>query len=67
MLMQQMTFIPNRSLISKLQDIIGVPLEMARRALFYTGNFSVRLAINWLKEDRDLDTPVEEEIDAMRE
>ena len=27
----------------------------------------MRLAINWVMEDRDLDTSVEEEIDAMRE
>ena len=66
MLMQQKTFIPNRSLLSKLEEI-GVPLEGARRALFYTGNRSVGLAINWLMEDRDLDTPVEEDIEAIGE
>ena len=66
MLMQQKTFIPNRSLLSKLEEI-GVPLEGARRALFYTGNRSVGLAINWLMEDRDLDTPLEEDMDAIRE
>merc|ERR1719318_2450636 len=66
MLMQQKTFIPNRSLLSKLQEI-GVPLERAMTALFYTENRSVGLAINWLLEDRDSDTAADENVEGFRE
>ena len=49
-LLRQETFIPNNVLLSKLMEI-GVSVEVARRALFYTGNCSVTLAVNWLMDE----------------
>eukprot|EP00092_Neocalanus_flemingeri_P047658 GFUD01054082.1.p1 GENE.GFUD01054082.1~~GFUD01054082.1.p1 ORF type:complete len:266 (-),score=104.40 GFUD01054082.1:79-876(-) len=66
-LLMQETFVADPDLLSELVDI-GVPLEGARRALLFTGNCSVDRAINWLQEvDMDMETPIEKEMEALRE
>eukprot|EP00092_Neocalanus_flemingeri_P019600 GFUD01021232.1.p1 GENE.GFUD01021232.1~~GFUD01021232.1.p1 ORF type:complete len:268 (-),score=105.46 GFUD01021232.1:76-879(-) len=66
-LLMQETFVVDPDLLSELVDI-GVPLEGARRALLFTGNCSVDRAINWLQEeDMDMETPIEKEMEALRE
>eukprot|EP00092_Neocalanus_flemingeri_P069666 GFUD01085426.1.p1 GENE.GFUD01085426.1~~GFUD01085426.1.p1 ORF type:complete len:264 (+),score=101.60 GFUD01085426.1:85-876(+) len=66
-LLMQETFVVDPDLLSELVDI-GVPLERARRALLFTGNCSVDRAINWLQEvDMDMETPIEKEMEALRE
>ena len=54
-------------MLSNLLEL-DVPLEGARRALFYTSNSSTMAALDWLsEEERDMVTPVEEEIEMLRE
>jgi len=66
-LLWQQSFIPNHEVLMELLEI-GVPLEGAKRALFYTGNCSLDMALRWLKDgEQDLETPVEEEIESIKE
>merc|ERR1719347_1522968 len=52
-LLRQETFNANDDLISKLMEM-GVTPNMARLALFHSGNRSVELALQWLLENRNL-------------
>eukprot|EP00092_Neocalanus_flemingeri_P037766 GFUD01041114.1.p1 GENE.GFUD01041114.1~~GFUD01041114.1.p1 ORF type:complete len:268 (-),score=102.63 GFUD01041114.1:62-865(-) len=66
-LLMQETFVADPDLLSQLVDI-GAPLEGARKALLFTGNYSMERAIKWLQEeDRDMETPIEKEMEAIRD
>ena len=66
-LLWRQPFVPNPEIFTELLEI-GVPIEGAKRALFYTGNYSLDMAIGWLQEgEQDLETPVEEDIESFKE
>lgn len=61
-------FEPNEDYLDQL-IAMGISINGAKKALFYTGNRSVALATNWIFDhpQLDLDTPLEVEIKRMAE
>jgi len=60
-------FVPDMNILPHLINL-GVPFEEAKKALFFTGNCSFNLAVNWLESgNRNLESSLEEELMQMRE
>merc|ERR1719486_359136 len=60
-------FQPKEDLVSQIMDM-GICRNGAVKALYWTGNQSALAASNWIfdQPDRDLDTPLEDELEMIR-
>jgi len=60
-------FQPKEELVSQIMDM-GICRNGAVKALYWTGNQSALAASNWIfdQPDRDLDTPLEDELEMIR-
>merc|ERR1712198_643461 len=60
-------FEPNEDLVKQIMDM-GICRNGAVKALYWTGNQSALAASNWIfdQPDRDLDTPLEDELEMIR-
>jgi len=60
-------FVPREDLVQKIMDM-GICRNGATKALYWTGNKSAVAASNWIfdQPDRDLDTPLEDELEMIR-
>lgn len=60
-------FTPNEDLVKQIMDM-GICRNGAVKALYWTGNQSALAASNWIfdQPDRDLDTPLEDELEMIR-
>lgn len=60
-------FAPKEELVAQIMDM-GICRNGAVKALYWTGNHSALAASNWIfdQPDRDLDTPLEEELEMIR-
>ena len=60
-------FIPREELVKQIMDM-GICRNGAVKALYWTGNQSALAASNWIfdQPDRDLDTPLEDELEMIR-
>ena len=60
-------FIPKEELVKQIMDM-GICRNGAVKALYWTGNQSALAASNWIfdQPDRDLDTPLEDELEMIR-
>ena len=61
-------FFPNKELVEQIMDM-GICRNGAIKALYWTGNHSALTASNWIfdQPDRDLDTPLEDELEMIRQ
>eukprot|EP00092_Neocalanus_flemingeri_P005287 GFUD01005690.1.p1 GENE.GFUD01005690.1~~GFUD01005690.1.p1 ORF type:complete len:418 (+),score=152.17 GFUD01005690.1:105-1358(+) len=60
-------FVPKEDLVKQIMDM-GICRNGAVKALYWTGNQSALAASNWIfdQPDRDLDTPLEDELEMIR-
>ena len=60
-------FLPKEELVRQIMDM-GICRNGAVKALYWTGNQSALAASNWIfdQPDRDLDTPLEDELEMIR-
>ena len=60
-------FVPKEGLVKQMMDM-GICRNGAVKALYWTGNQSALAASNWIfdQPDRDLDTPLEDELEMIR-
>jgi len=60
-------FVPKEELVKQIMDM-GICRNGAVKALYWTGNMSALAASNWIfdQPDRDLDTPLEDELEMIR-
>jgi len=60
-------FVPKEELVKQIMDM-GICRNGAVKALYWTGNQSALAASNWIfdQPDRDLDTPLEDELEMIR-
>jgi len=60
-------FVPKEELVTQIMDM-GICRNGAVKALYWTGNVSALAASNWIfdQPDRDLDTPLEDELEMIR-
>jgi len=60
-------FVPNEELVGQMMDM-GICRNGAVKALYWTGNQSALAASNWIfdQPDRDLETPLEDELEMIR-